>query len=361
MAHNLSTHTDAAGIKRDSFYSLREAGWHKLGQVVDKPLSDPDVIQAAGLNWTADKVALRRADTLAGVEGNVAIVRSDTQAVLGFVGPEYEAIQNTDLLAFFRDVAGSAEMTVETAGALGKGEIVWALAKIPGLVLAKGDDISQGYLAIRNNHDGNGACRVVPTLVRIVCQNTMRMAMGEAQGRRRKYGRNTLSGGYWVRHTSGAKQAMADIASAYAQTRADFAQTQADFSALTGAPLTSKAFDAICAAAFKATADAQAISEATGNERGSESERSKGMAKERQARIAAILQSPTCNVPGTAGTVWAALNAVTEYIDHEARTRVTDAAQTDAAQRFASSCFGGEGDKRKAAAYSAAMELVGAV
>lgn len=343
MAHNIAKHTDSTGNIRDSFYSLREAGWHKLGQVVDKPLSDPAILQAAGLDWTAETETLYTSG-MHPVPTHRAIVRSDTSAVLGVVGEGYQPLQNRALLDFFRDVAGASDMTVETAGALGQGEVVWMLARIPGLRLEKGDDASQGYLMVRNNHDGQSSVRAVPTMIRVVCANTMRMAESEEHKRRKTHGRNTLSGGYCIRHTSGMMQALADIAQAYAKTMEDFAATRAAFSALTSAPLSEKAFVAMMDAAFGAT----------GAEEG---KRAQTMAKDRADAIRTILASQTCQLAGTKDTLWAGLNAITEYVDHDARTRGGEA-DSDAAQRFASSCFGGEGDKRKAAAWDSALALV---
>lgn len=346
MSHNLSRFTDQNGQERDAFYSLRENGWHKLGQVVDRPLADPELIRAAGLDWSADAVGLYTT-AMDPVTTHKAIVRSDTKAQLGIVGAGYNALSNADLLAFFRDVAGVRDFTVETAGALGKGETVWMLARIPGLELAKGDDISRGYMLIRNNHDGQSSARIVPTMVRVVCANTMAMAQSEENQRRGRHGRNTLSGGWCVRHTSGIKTALADIADAYARTLNDYETTRAAFSALTGKPLSSAAFDKMMLAAFAANP----------KESGEESERSKTIAKNRSDRIHAILASATCNVSGTAGTLWAGLNAITEYVDHDARTR-SIGNESDAAQRFASSCFDGAGSKAKAAAWEAALALV---
>jgi phage/plasmid-like protein (TIGR03299 family) len=344
MSHNIAHHTTRDGIAARSIYSLRENPWHKLGTVVERPLSDPRILEAAGLDWTAEKVELRTADMLEPVRGAHAIRRSDNSAILGVVGDAYTALQNRDLLAFFRDVAGTAEMTVETAGALGDGSTVWALARIPGLTLAKGDDISQGYMLIRNSHNGDGCVRIIPTMVRVVCANTLAMAASEEGQRRAQHGRNSLSGGYGVRHTRGMTQALADIATAYARTRADFESTQAAFSALTSKPLNEKAFVAMMAAAFgETTAD--------------EGKRAQTMAKDRADAVRTILASATCNVAGTAGTVWAGLNAVTEYIDHDARTRGA-ADKSDDAQRFASAQFGGEGAKRKAEAWAAALAAV---
>ncbi len=339
MAHNISTF----GNNRRGFYSLRKNAWHSLGTVVEKSLSDPGILDAAGLNWTAERMPLYRSDMEA-VKDHVAIVRSDDKRQLGIVGDRYQPLQNDALLAFFRGVAGTKDLTVETAGSLGDGETVWALARIPGLTLERGDDISQGYMLIRNSHDGSSSLRVVPTMIRVVCANTLAMADAESQRRGKRHGRNTLSGGWNIRHTVGMERALEDIADAYARTMADYEETRQAFTVLTSRPLSSAAFDAMMAAAFKTNAE-------------SESERSKTMIQNRKDRIAAILASATCNVAGTAGTLWAGLQSITEYIDHDARTRGAEG-DSDTAQRFVSACFDGAGSKAKAAAWDAALSLV---
>jgi phage/plasmid-like protein (TIGR03299 family) len=341
MAHNLAQ--DSQG--RYSFVSYKLAGWHTLGNVVNVPLVQANCIELAGHNFTADAVGLYRAD-MTPVSTHKAIIRSDDKRQLGIVGTGYHTLQNEKLYEFFRNVAGSSELILETAGALGDGETVWLLVRIPSLELNKGEDRSQAYYLITNTHNGSACVNITPTMIRVVCENTLRMAMGRQTGKR-----GTLSGGFKVRHTSGMESALADIARAYAGARVDFDATREAFEALTSAQLTVAKLDAILSAAFvKSQADA--------DDKGDESARAQSIAKARRERILAILASPTCNVRGTAGTLWAGLNAVTQYVDHESRTRITDGGQTDAAQRFASSQFGGAGDVAKGKAFAAALALV---
>ena len=335
----LSNHVGADGVARRSFYSLRKSGWHELGTVVERPLADPGVLDAAGLAWTAEGQGLYRTD-MQPVATHKAIVRSDTKAQLGIVGAGYYILQNAELINFMRKVDDTKNLTIETAGALRNGERVWALARIPEMQLVKGEDFSQGYLLIVNSHDGSGAVRVLPTMIRVVCQNTMRMALSKRAG-------NTLTEGYAIRHTSRAQRALDSIADAYARTRTDFAKTQEAFVTLTGKALTAAAFDAMCAAAFKISQEDAA----------DESGRAKAMQLARKNRIAAILASPTCTVKGTAGSLWAGLQAITEYVDHESRTRTTEGT-TEASQRFESANFGGTGDAVKARAWEAALLAV---
>ncbi len=266
---------------------------------------------------------------------------------LGVVGSRYECLQNADLFRFFRDIAGIKDFTVETAGALMNGETVWALARIPGLTLEKGDDVSNGYLLIKNKHDGTGSVRIAPTMIRVVCQNTMRMATSEIIRRGRKHGKSSVSGGYAIRHTSGLLDAMQQVSEAYARTMVDFETTRAAFSALTSKVLSASAFDAMMAAAFKL--------EAAPDEKTSKA--AETINAKRKDRIGAILASGTCEVKGTAGTVWAGLQAIGEYIDHEGQVRALDPDRA-AMQRFASSCFDGTGAHAKERAWDAALALV---
>lgn len=340
---NIATHIDADGIERRSFVSLNVAGWHRHGTVVNKSLKDPEALSLSGLDWTAEALSLYRSD-MEPITSHKVIIRSDDKRQLGIVGKGYKTLQNRDLFAWFREVAGIKEMVLETAGALGEGETVWALARIPGIELRKGEDFSQGYMLISNAHDGSAAVTIRPTTIRVVCQNTLAMATAGMRGK------GTVQNGWKVRHTSGMSVALADIADAYARTMADYETTRAAFSALTGRPLTKEGFDKMMAAAFAKSAEA--LVEAP-DEKG----RAQSIAKNRAEKVQSILYSPTCTVQGTAGTLWAGLQAITQYVDHESTTRVTGDASADF-QRFASAQFGGAGERAKAKAYEAALALV---
>lgn len=328
MAHNLANNYETGG---KSFYSLRQAGWHTLGTVVQEPLSRPGIIQAAGLNYTADKKTLYTSD-MAVVPDHVAMVRSDNGAILSVVSRDYQQVQNSELFDWLQGVAGVNEMILETAGALGDGGRVWLLARIPHLDCVIGKDASLPFLLITNGHTGRHALKIVPTLVRVVCENTLRMATAGDQ-------QNTLSTGWEVRHRSGIKVAMSDIATAYDSAFRDLEMTSNANMALADTRSTADSFLAIVHAAglsIKAEAD--------------ETARAKQMREDRMARLAEIRASETCNVEGTEGSVYSDLQAVTEYLDYEG-------GRSDAS-RFESALFGGERDQQKAKAWEAALALV---
>jgi phage/plasmid-like protein (TIGR03299 family) len=332
MAHNLARNADGSA----SFYSLRQAGWHGLGTVVDAPLSDPRILEVAGLNWTAEKVGLWT-ETMETVETHRAIRRSDTGAILGVVGEGFQTLQNAEMLDYLRTVGKDHEMTVETAGALGAGETVWCMARIPDMdFIVAGKDVIQSYFLIAQGHAGNRMLNIMPTTVRVVCQNTLRAATSNEKGRMGKA--NTLSAGYALRHTSGMRAGMDAIARVYQSAMADNARTQEAMRGLASVRSTADSLPAIVAAAWPVKADAD------------ETQRAETIRLNRLSEIRAIRRSETCNVEGTAGTLFADFNAVTEWIDHESIS--------DKAKRFVSSQFGGAMDDAKGRAWEAALALV---
>ena len=175
MAHNIRTNADGSS----AIAYTGETPWHGLGQSCGHAMTAAEVIQLAGLNWTVSKEPLyRMRDGKSEVVPDAfATVASDTREVLGVVGGQYTPLQNDVAFDFFDPIATSGEILFETAGALGKGEKVWMLARQPQheFEVVKGDTI-QSYLLLSNSHDGSSAVEARSTSIRVVCQNTLGMA-----------------------------------------------------------------------------------------------------------------------------------------------------------------------------------------
>lgn len=336
MAHNIANHRSARGRERHSFYSLREDPWHKLGTVVDAPLTDPQILTVSGLNWHPRKVPLATTEDDV-IKDHVAIKRSDDGRVLGVVGKDYEPLDNAAMFDFLRQAAGVGDLTIETAGALGDGETVWALARVPDLDIILGEDVSRGYLLISNGHVGQRRLTVQPTSVRVVCANTLALADHRRSGKR-----GNLSGGFAIRHTRGIHQALADVAKAYADAITAHVITRQACERLTQVPVTTTMLRTLFDQVFDVPDGPD------------EKDRAATIRRAREDRIQAIFHSPTCmNEHG--GTLWAALQAVTEYVDHERPTR-TAGGRAEEAQRLASATWG-SGARLKAKAWSTALDL----
>ncbi len=149
--------------------------WQSLGFELNHPRTAREAIELAGLDYTVVKKPL---DLRVGLEQNAyATVRTDTGAVLGIVGEQYEPLQNRDAFAFFDALVDEQVAEYDTAGILGNGESIWILAKLPGSINVNHNDIVNKYLLLTNSHDGSAHVRVKITPIRVVCNNTLTAAL----------------------------------------------------------------------------------------------------------------------------------------------------------------------------------------
>jgi phage/plasmid-like protein (TIGR03299 family) len=166
----------------ESGFLVKEAAWHKLGTVIQEAPTVEDGIRLAGLDWKVSLNPLYLNDGRA--VDHKAVVRETDKKVLGVVGPQWQPLQNTKAFEFFNPFLESKEVSLETAGSLREGKIIWVLAKInscKGEVI-KGDPI-QRYFMLSNAHYAGKAVSVGFTDVRVVCANTMAIAEQAAESK----------------------------------------------------------------------------------------------------------------------------------------------------------------------------------
>src|SRR5271157_2061778 len=141
MAHNLTTSNGKTAM---AYFG--ESPWHKLGTKLENPATAAAAIEAAGLNYNVELVPLF---TQAGlhVPRCQGVIRSDTNQILGTVGQGYTPIQNAEAFQFLDSVVADGGLRYHTAGALGRGEKIRMLAKLPGAIRVKNtDDITDRFL-----------------------------------------------------------------------------------------------------------------------------------------------------------------------------------------------------------------------
>ena len=166
MAHNI-TDTDGA------VYS-KTAAWHGLGLVIQEDMSPTEAMKIAGLDWTVSKVGPVTAGNATSDDYN-AIVRSDNNAILSIQSPDYQIVQNSDVFDMAYNLG--ADIKIESALSMNGGKRLVVLCKTGEMDGVNGQDPIAQYMALINSHDGTLAEQALPTTVRIVCQNTLSMAM----------------------------------------------------------------------------------------------------------------------------------------------------------------------------------------
>lgn len=158
--------------------------WHELGNQL--PAKQPIEVWAekAGMDWTICETPVRYMTEQAGSLGSImtfddqkVLFRSDTKAALSVVGGRYQIVQPREVLEFYRDLTEVSGFELETAGVLKAGRKFWALARTGKQTALKGNDVVNGYILLATSCDGSLATTATPTTVRVVCNNTLTIAL----------------------------------------------------------------------------------------------------------------------------------------------------------------------------------------
>lgn len=162
----------------ETMFSVREKPWHGLGTIVLEAPASADALRLAGLDWNVvqEPVCTETGELIEGYKANI---RDKDRRVLGVVSDRYKVVQNTDAFSFTDELLGKG-VRYETAGSLQEGRKVWLLARLPREYIIAGERISP-YLVFSNTHDGSGSVKVAVTPVRVVCNNTLNLALDTAK------------------------------------------------------------------------------------------------------------------------------------------------------------------------------------
>ena len=155
-----------------------ETPWHNLGRRVSQDLTPDQMLQAAGLDWTVQKIPAFA--TIAGEQvaiGHSALVRSLDNKMLDVVSNDWNPVQNAEAFEFFNEFVAAGNMEMHTAGSLKGGQIVWGLAKIrDSFELFHGDQVDS-YLLFSNFHKYGFSTDIRFTPIRVVCNNTLTLSL----------------------------------------------------------------------------------------------------------------------------------------------------------------------------------------
>lgn len=160
-----------------------EVPWHGLGVQIPSDLTPDQVLEKAGLDWSVEKescfVKINGKTVDAGIK---ALVRSSDGKILTHVKDRWEPVQNRDAFNFFHEYVMAGDMEMHTAGSLKGGTIVWALARVKDsfeLKTPQGKDVIESHLLFTNPHKFGQSIDVRFTPTRVVCNNTLTMALSE--------------------------------------------------------------------------------------------------------------------------------------------------------------------------------------
>lgn len=139
------------------------------------------------LDWTVSHRPLffqRANGTTSEWADRVAVVRDDNERCLGVVSPDYETVQNSDLLGLVKPMVDEGLLTIENMGHLNHGARVFAQAKLNQEYKVIGEDY-QGFITLLNGHVGQCAVAIGSTMTRVICGNTFSSAYSDISERYR--------------------------------------------------------------------------------------------------------------------------------------------------------------------------------
>jgi phage/plasmid-like protein (TIGR03299 family) len=307
--------------------------WHELGTQLPALATSAEAMEAANLNWRVRKVPLYAAEFGRRIEvpGAYAIVRDDLWKdedaecpVFGLVSEGYTPIQNGHAFEFLDSIVGAGAAVYETAGALGDGERVWMLVRLPDHLHIIGEDIAHKYLLLSSDHRGNGAVQVKFTPVRVVCNNTLTLALQSGSLIRVSHWRNARE------RLEAAKDTLGII-------NTQFATIEESYKGMLDVMMNRDLLVQYLARVFPEPEKAKA-------------KQKEGIASDRAWAEHFFAEGAGNAAKSVKGTLWAAFNGVTELIDHRQPRNLSPQ------QRLKSVWFG-KGATIKARAYELAVYL----
>ena len=280
-----------------------EKPWHGLGNKLTT-LQPIDVWKRqAGMDWTIEESEVRYitgSQTVGAIHSfpeQKVLYRSDTKRPLAVVSKRFQVVQPEEVLEFYRDLTEDAGFELETAGVLREGRKFWALARTGQSTTLKGKDQVNGYLLLATACDGSLATTAQFTSVRVVCNNTLQIALGDNRGAVKVPHRSAFD-------AEAVKQQLGITVAPWAR----FVTRMKD---LVACPVDPDSVEGLLRRVL--VYPGQAGMAPVVNEQAVRSVRALYDGGGRGAQLAS-----------SRGTAWGLLNSVTEYVDHHRRARSDD-------------------------------------
>lgn len=294
--------------KTDGLVLTKNAAWHGLGTIVDSAPTAKDALSIAGIGWTVGLVPMFAEidgldSELNPIKNRVQVsdkqlaIRSDNGGQLGVVGMDYKPVNNSELAALVDSLAVVGNAKIETAGTFRGGRRVFFLVQTDSIFVNPADEV-KNYLLVSSSHDGTLAMSARPTDVRVVCKNTFVAACGADKA--------VAS----FRHSGNIDEKMArcrDIIAGAAKARQVRAQ---QYAALDSKQLNTSEIQSFFVEVYNNIAKPIPANPST-----KEETRARDKAAKVLAEWSRLFDADRLRTNGNA-SVWCAMNAVTEWVDH---------------------------------------------
>lgn len=283
----------------DSMMYVGETPWHGEGVRLNKPPTITEALEYSGLNWEVEKLPTFYDpfnNRNRGIPTNHFVtIRTDTNQVLGHVSKQYGILQNREAFAPFEPLLDMG-FNLETAGAIEDGKKVWVLAKSPDSYMV-GDDEIEKYTLLYTSHDGSSGSVFRPTGVRVVCRNTIELALSRQS-----------QWEYKLKHTSSIKDRVKNLTGILERCEGDFKAAIDDMKRFQDTDLTPEMLNTYLEAVipFLKNRDKESVPEL-------------GIFVRNTAKpVYEKIVDNFYNGRGNNGrTLWDAYNAITEYYTHD--------------------------------------------
>lgn len=315
--------------------------WHGLGESIQPGDSLETIRFKGGLEYDVLKTPVRydRAvvdydgstkSLLCTAESSCVLYRSDTGTDLSVVSDRYQVVQPREVIEFYRDLTERHGFELEVVGALKGGRKVWALANTHHAVNLRDSDTVKGYLLLATSYDGTMATNARFTSVRVVCNNTLSVAV------------NGSRADVTVPHSTAFNADKVKLELGIGDAWVEFSERSRD---MTQRIVTRDETVRFLLDAYLGLADDEKIKEYQSDEKNKKSGE-----KLMERLTNALFNSPGATMASARGTLWGALNAVTYDVDHALPSRSVD-------NRLNKAWFG-QGEAIKRRAWDRALKMV---
>lgn len=295
MAHAIETRNGKVSFMEvsmpDKVTGIRPQAWHELTKPFPDYLNLEQTLNEAGLAWETEKVPILNQKTGKVIPGQFAVTRDVDGATLGVVGERYTIVQPRTTFEIGETIMGD-EAQWETAGSLHGGSSIFGLARLRKELYIAGEEIDPFFL-IENSYDGSKAMRLTLTPIRVVCQNTLNMAM---RGSKRIVS---------IRHTPNYESTLDEARKTLGLVKHYYENFEAQANNLLKQAFTKSQFEQLTEQLFAIREDAP--------------KREKTNAENNRETLLKCYEAD--DIDNIRGTAWGAFNAVADYSDHYQKTR----------------------------------------